>query len=1115
MLRQLNVLLVVGIISSALVLTVSAQSSEPFRYPGDPVSEDDKIFVDLDGGEDATCGVTAANNIRCWGATRIAPMWAGGFTDVAVGTSHSCGLRLDKTVQCWGVNSRGATQLVVPTEQGGAPILFKSVDAGHHHTCGIRDDNDGVVCWGLDTDGQVSGNPPGNASSYDYSNDSFTEISPSSLHTCGLIVLDEGETGTNVRCWGSDAQGRSTVPQDYSSDVFKDLDTGWLFTCGIIDGGTNDGKAVCWGANDDAQLGPNTRPELRIGAPSVDTFSQISAGWHHVCGIKTDGTVTCWGAREDAGNDYGQAKVPTQHSSSTFSHILASRYHTCGILDGRNGQTAGVVVCWGAEIPYDPVKPTEVNGGRTIIPGRFEVPPHQFPQIASGLFYNCGLTADRDLFYWGDTALTPGFEEGPFKTLDIGEEHVCAIRESGHVNCWGFNNNLQASGWSPALSVGSALYLNSSIVERLTTDYTFKSLAASYLNTCGILDGQTDGQTEGEVLCWGHNSNGQATPPVGVTFSSISAGFYHTCGILDSQNGQNAGTAVCWGALNNLDTNGNIVPTIFRLDSRADFGQADVPEELSGIAFSSISASRYHTCAVRADNGVIVCWSRAQIGGAPIAGIPAEISQERFSKIAASWYATCGITTAGLLKCWSGISHPIIRYFDVPSDYVDTKFVEISTGRRHVCATKEDGGVICFGADANLNTPELEIYAGSTIVNTRQAWVPRSFRELPTPTPTTPPTLTPTPIPLTPARILRIEPAIRGVTLPLGGEVILGIHVYGRQDIRDDSLGDRPGITFEWTAEDRAGEPGARNGGFAESVSSVFGREKNDLPDDRRVVYTAPAEPGRYRVKAALDVGTSECLGRRDGETEADAIERCTAYFDITVQRPSPDEPTPVPPVNPPGEIPDVIVDDDGTNYEVVSPEDGDEFVTEKCSLKIPKGAVHDMEVVGISVTELEEREDQIEVDDPRFMVDGIQCRVLAVAADGTPLIDYRLLVPGEICMPLPGTFRPNAVSALVGAINPDATLTVLSSNLYLAGRSGALKVCGNIGMLPATTVVALRAEIAGVLPVTPVPTPDVAEIDTGASSPSQGEAVVLMFFGITLAAIAGGVLYGRRLRKR
>ena len=1125
-----------------------AQNSESVTYPGDPVSGDDKIFVDLDGGADVTCGVTAANNIRCWGATRFAPMWAEGFADVAVGTAHSCGLKLDKTVQCWGVNTAGTDQLTVPSEQDNSPMLFKSIEAGSHHTCGIRDADDGLVCWGNDVDGKASGSPanpqPGLRVAYDYSNDSFAAISPSLYHTCGLVVTAEGDSGTNMRCWGGDAQRTSTVPQAYSSDIFKELDTGDRFTCGIFDGGTNDGKAVCWGTNEDSQLGTtlgDTGADKLIGAPSDETFTKISAGWHHVCGIKTDGTVACWGAKEDAGNDYGQAKVPTEYLSSTFSHILASRYHTCGILDGRNSQTEGEVVCWGAEIPYDPLSPNVVDGGRTIIPDRFEVPPHQFPQIASGAYYNCGFTAERDLFCWGDTTSTPGFEKGPFKTLDIGVAHVCAIRDSGHINCWGFNNNMQASGWSrgwdpdnPPTSPAD-VYHETSAVYRLTTDYTFKSVSASYFHTCGILDGQTASQTEGEVICWGHKTNGQATPPDEMTFSSITAGFYHTCGMLDDQNGQTAGAGVCWGAENNLDDNDNIVPTIYSLDQRADFGQADVPEELSGVALSSISASRYHTCAVRADNGELVCWSNAEIGTERIAETPEEIRQERFSKVAASWYATCGINTAGLLKCWSGISNPIVRNFDVPSDYVDTKFVEISTGVRHACATDEDGGVVCFGADANVDTPELDIYAGSTIVNTRQAWVPRAFRArpptpTPTPTPTATPTFTPTPVPETPvptptptatptpvplplARILRIELAIRGVTLTVGEDVILGVHVYGRQNIRDDSLGDDPDVTFEWTAEDGAGESKPGQGEFAESVSSIYGREKNDLPDDRRVLYTAPAEPGRYRVKSALDVGTSECLGRRVGETDEDAIERCTALFDITVMIPSPDEPTPAPPANPPGDIPGVIVDEDGTNYEVITPEGGGEFVTEKCSLKIPRGAVNDMEVIGISVTELEEPEDQIDVDDPRFTTDGIQCRISAVDTHGAPLIDYQLLAPVEICMPLPDMFRPKAFGTLVGAINPDATLTALSSKLYLAGRSGTLKVCGNIGTLSATTVAALRVETAMELPPTPAPTADVGDIETGGASPPNMTAVFILMISLATTLLGIALMLSHRWR--
>ncbi|MCY4474178.1 MAG: hypothetical protein OXC83_01940 [Chloroflexi bacterium] len=1095
----------------------SAQNSEPVTYPGDPVSEDDKVFVTLDGSENATCGVTAANNIRCWGGTATAPMWAEGFTDVAVGNSHSCGLRLDKTVQCWGVNSFGAIQLTPPTENG-SPILFKSIDSDTGYTCGIRDDNDGLVCWGLDRNGQASGKSAEGVS-YDYLNDSFTKISTSSLHTCGLVVTADGDSGTNMRCWGSDRQGSSTVPQAYSSNVFKDLDTGELgFTCGIIEGGENDGKAVCWGSNDNSQLGTplgTSVTEMFIGAPSVDSFTQISAGRHHVCGIKTDGTVTCWGASPTTDTpDYGQADVPAEHRTSTFGEVLASRYHTCGILDGRNDQTAGEVVCWGVEITHDPLNPQVTNGGRAILPDSFQPPVHKFPQIASGAYFNCGLTADRDLFCWGDTTLTPGFEEGPFKTLDIGVEHVCAIRDSGRISCWGFNNNLQASGWSPGWDPDNPpttpLYSSTAGVPNLTTDYTFKSVSASYLHTCGILDGQTAGQTAGSVLCWGHNSNGQATPPDTMTFSSISAGWYHTCGLLDSQNGQAAGTAVCWGAINDVDADGNVVPTVFRFDSRADFGQADVPETLSSVALKSISANRYHTCAVREDNDELVCWSRARIGTELIAAIPDEIGRERFSMVATSWYATCGTTADSLLKCWSGISHPIIRNFDLPSDYVDIRFVGISTGARHVCATREDGGVVCFGADANVNTPELEIYAGSTIVNTRQAWVPRSFRTLPEePVESTP---TPGPRPTGDVRILRIEPYIRGVTLRPGEPVRLGVQVYGRQNIRDDSLGDRPEITFEWIDGVTGATELSGIGAFEESVASYEDRQTNSQPDDRRVLYNAPLDPGRYFVKASLDIGT-ECLPKRDGETDEDAIARCTAIFDIIVQRRSPEEPTPVPPENPPGEIPDVIVDDDGTNYEVFTPELGGEFITEKCSLKIPKGAVNDMEVIGISVTELEDPDEQFEIDDPRFMTEGIQCEISVVDANGEAVSDYRLLKPGQICMPLPKPFRAEAVNALVGSINPDATLTRLTSKLFFVRSAGTLNVCGSIGIIPATTVVALPAEAAGELPTTPVPTPDVADIDTGGASLTSGTAVFILLFSLATATLGIALVLARRRR--
>ena len=1104
------------IVAVGFVLPLSGQAPPLGIHPGDPVSDADEVFVSLDASSHATCGVTAANNIRCWGQNRYAPLWADGFIDVATGTTFSCGLKLDRTVQCWGVNRWGANMLTPPTDDG-APIKFKSIDSRRSHTCAIRDDNDRLHCWGYDGDGETTGSSTDSSDvSYDFSSDSFTKISVGESHTCGLIVQSPGDTGTNVRCWGEIRIGNDSagVPSTYSSTVFKEIDSGFRFNCGIIDGGDDDGKAVCWGTASygivQTPIG-TTGQDLQISEPSADRFIKISSGDYHVCGIKTDNTMACWGATKASGirQAYGQADVPSEHRSSTFSDVVSARYHTCAILDGQNEQVEGDIVCWGAEIPYNPYNPQLVPDGRIFDPDHPYPPPHRFPQVSSGTYFNCGISADRDLVCWGGSTSSPGIVEGPFETLDMGERHVCAVRANGRVNCYGFNNNLQGAGSSPGQPPGSPLYRVSSVVEDLTTHYTFKSVSASFFHTCGILDGRTAEQTDGEAICWGHNSNRQATPPDGLTFSSITTGWYHSCGLLDDQNEQVAGTVVCWGAENDVDGNGNVVRTIYNFDVRADFGQADVPAELDGVPLSSISARRYHTCGIRSDNGRMTCW-----GSADVAAIPEEFVEQSFSAVAVGEVTTCGITSEKLAKCWGWSGAPtVVEQFRIPTDYAETRFVVISSGRDHACATKENGKVICWGADADVSTPQLEIYrphstvpGAFTIINTRQAWVPREFRASPInplPTPTPSPTATPSPVvtprptatprPAASIKILRIEPGIRGVSLRTGKQVRLDVEVYGRHGGRDDSLGDLPEITFEWVAEDFQQQPGQSNGDFS---------------DDRRVLHTAPTVPGRYRVRATLDIGT-ECLPAREGETAQDAVDRCTAVFEVIVTEYPTPEPTPDPPVDPPGEVPDVIVDNGGRNYEVFKPEGGGEIVDGPCSFKLPRGAVPNHEVIGVSVWVLEEMEDQLPVIDHRFMTDGVQCRIQAANQEGALLSsDYHLRRPGEVCMSLPESFTGKAVETLTGAINEDSTLTRLSSKLYLASPDGRLKVCGNLMVLSATTVVALPGEVSDDLPPASAPTPE--SPDTGGSRLSEANWMMAMIFGVAMV-VAVAALVGRR----
>jgi len=57
---------------------------------------------------------------------------------------------------------------------------------------------------------------------------------------------------------------------------------------------TTSGTVVCWGDNENGQA-----------SPPAGTFSQVSAGGFHSCGVTTSGAVECWGNNEE-----GQASPP-------------------------------------------------------------------------------------------------------------------------------------------------------------------------------------------------------------------------------------------------------------------------------------------------------------------------------------------------------------------------------------------------------------------------------------------------------------------------------------------------------------------------------------------------------------------------------------------------------------------------------------------------------------------------------------------------------------------------------------------------------------------------------------------------------------------------------------
>ena len=422
--------------------SVSAQT-ELALLPGDPGFSGNVEIVDLDAATDFTCGLTAIGDIRCWGENRFAPILAGGFVDVATGRTFTCGLKTDGTVQCFGFDWLRGGQTTPPVSDLNEPILFSEIDAYEGHLCGIGKVDGRVVCWGRGQEGQTSGTLSGLLNNgYDYSQDEFSYIRAGKAHTCG--VLKSGSDAGSIRCWGANEFDESSVPADYGNSVFAAVETGDLFTCGLMAEGQDAGKVVCWGYD---------RHQAASGVPQDERFVDISANGHHACGVTTDGRALCWGGVDNPPEpkvDYGQSSVPAKHRNATFTKIIAAAHHTCGILDGRNDQTAGEVVCWGAEFDYDPSSPHLVDGGRTT-PFSYRYPePSVDPKVATGWYYNCALTEDRDIVCWGGGATKRTFTQGPFIDLTVGWDHTCGVRETGHVMCWGRNNNFQSRGWTDA-----------------------------------------------------------------------------------------------------------------------------------------------------------------------------------------------------------------------------------------------------------------------------------------------------------------------------------------------------------------------------------------------------------------------------------------------------------------------------------------------------------------------------------------------------------------------------------------------------------------------------------------------------------------------------------------
>lgn len=346
---------------------------------------------------------------------------------LALGEATSCLLDEAGAVRCWGVDLATLGRSVFPSVTPwprlltGAGADVRAISAGNAHACALFEGGS-VRCWGSNRSGHLG---IGSA------DEAARELTPLIALQSGTVAISVGVNHAcaalvdgSVRCWGANEAGQLGVAATGSAAAFsatpvrvaglagpvRSLATGLAHTCALL----QRGLIQCWGRNDSGECGaerrsgPATEPSTVLGLPVDDAVVSIGAGHSYTCSLQSSGRVYCWGALYEPG-ELGRTRLQ-QTSRPTLIEgfprpvrkLAVGPGHACGVDD--EGQA------------------------------------HCFRQDDFGQLGNGGVRDDAADPTRAVTVL--GLAER-VRSLGVGSTHSCALLESGHVQCWGFNRYAQ------------------------------------------------------------------------------------------------------------------------------------------------------------------------------------------------------------------------------------------------------------------------------------------------------------------------------------------------------------------------------------------------------------------------------------------------------------------------------------------------------------------------------------------------------------------------------------------------------------------------------------------------------------------------------------------------
>ncbi|MCL2823943.1 MAG: hypothetical protein FWD57_08130 [Polyangiaceae bacterium] len=232
-----------------------------------------------------------------------------GVTKVATGGYHTCALLNTGGVKCWGANTWGAVgdgttfHKTVPTQVRGLESGVVSIDAGTSSSCAITSEKE-AWCWG-----HTEGDDPAGvwtegdaiyAARLAELDDPVREVA-ADAHVCVITTSGtgfcRGKFGTAPGIgWTDISWGLAWKPDAHPMALVAHRSQ----ACAIRQSGT----VECRGSNEHGELGDGTYESRNIATPADRMPARavaVSAGRKHTCALTETGIVMCWGR-----NDEGQ-----------------------------------------------------------------------------------------------------------------------------------------------------------------------------------------------------------------------------------------------------------------------------------------------------------------------------------------------------------------------------------------------------------------------------------------------------------------------------------------------------------------------------------------------------------------------------------------------------------------------------------------------------------------------------------------------------------------------------------------------------------------------------------------------------------------------------------------